>query len=120
MPAVSGITLGTPRDGVLAALGPPDATSRSNGNGAIVLHYESRGLTLALGPDGGVVALRLRAPATAVLDGLTVGMPFAQAVARLGRPVGRDGETLVFDRGRWLLFVTPDGASVSAIVVAVP
>ncbi|AHG93331.1 peptidase M48 Ste24p (plasmid) [Gemmatirosa kalamazoonensis] len=115
-PMVMGITLGTRHDGVLAALGSPDASGR--GNGALVLHYESRGLAVALGPDGSVVAIGVRAPATVAFDGVTVGMPLAQVAARLGAPVGRSGDAFVFDRGRWLLFVTPAGGLVESLVMA--
>ena len=117
-PSVLGITLGTPRDAVLAALGDPDASGR--GEAGVVLQYERRGVAIALDSAGVVVALGVRAPATVALDGVTVGAPLAQVLARLGHPIGRSGEALVFDRGRWLVYVTPNGEVVGSAVMARP
>ena len=98
---MAGVRLGASKASVITALGRPD--NDADRTGAVVWHYRTRGVDLAISDERGVELMRTTLSG-GELDGVRVGDPLLAAETRWGEG-RRSGDFVRFDRGGWLATV---------------
>lgn len=112
---VSGITLGSSFDEVVAALGRFSSANRS-GEG-VIYHYQASGIALFFIPRLGVTALSVFERQTGAIDGVSVGDTWSSLTAKWGPPAetSKDGVSY-FNRGTWTTYAGADDAGAVTLV----
>lgn len=113
-PEIQGITLGDSVAKVLGRWGTPAAL---NGDTIRVMSFPSRGVSIAVAPNGGVVMIALQTRAAGSVDGIRVGDAVSVARATWGIPAEQDENDLIFDRGTWAVVTRSRGSQIGILLI---
>jgi hypothetical protein len=112
-PTIAGVKLGDSPAAVIRVLGKADDTAAVEAG--VLWHYQSRGLVVGVDPKAGVAFIALMTPSAGDIEGVRVGDTVPAARAKLGNPSDVQQDSMIFDRGSWLLHIEIDAGVITMI-----